>query len=134
MKTSATRFLPNKDLRNEIELFVKQRQVQAGCIITCVGSLQSATLRMANADQFKIFKGPFEIVSLVGTLSINGVHLHISLSDSEGRVIGGHMLEGCPIFTTAELVIGVMTDIQFDRQLDVEAGYDELKVENGKHN
>ena len=46
-------------------------------IVTCVGSLKQAHLRMAGATERTLFKGPFEITSLVGTLSQDGVpHAH----------------------------------------------------------
>lgn len=47
--------------------------------------------------------GPLEILSLVGTLSGGHGHLHISLSDSEGRVVGGHLIGDDEIFTTVEV-------------------------------
>lgn len=37
------------------------------------------------------FDGPYEIVSLVGTIAVNGPHIHISLSDGTGTTIGGHL-------------------------------------------
>lgn len=69
-----------------------------------------------------------EIVSLVGLLSKEGSHVHISLSDSTGTTIGGHLVEGCEIYTTAEIIIGIMPDYRFARELDPASGYQELKV------
>jgi predicted DNA-binding protein with PD1-like motif len=44
---------------------------------------------MANANSTTILKDShFEIVSLVGTLAVNGAHLHISISDPHGKTIG----------------------------------------------
>ena len=62
--------------------------------------------RSANHGDGTAVAGPLEIVSLVGTLSADGCHLHASVSNGEGRTSGGHLLEGCPIYTTAEVVIG----------------------------
>ena len=42
-------------------------------------------------------------MSLTGTLSRDGVHIHISLSDADGNVIGGHLIDGV-VFTTCEVV------------------------------
>ena len=50
-------------------------------------------------------QGRHEIVSLVGTLAGEG-HLHASLSDHHGCVIGGHVMGNMIVFTTAEVVIG----------------------------
>lgn len=37
----------------------------------------------------------FEIVSLTGTLSRHGAHLHIAIADFQGNVVGGHLMDGC---------------------------------------
>jgi predicted DNA-binding protein with PD1-like motif len=71
----------------------------------------------------------FEIVSLVGTLSTHGIHLHISISDKDGKTIGGHLEKGCLIYTTAEIVIGVSEDFIFVRTVDENTGYKELEIQ-----
>ncbi len=69
-----------------------------------------------------------EIVSLSGTLSPDGLHLHIALAGRDGRCVGGHLLDGCIVHTTAELVIGELTDLAFRRVEDPATGYRELSV------
>ncbi|HEV7397005.1 MAG TPA: PPC domain-containing DNA-binding protein, partial [Pyrinomonadaceae bacterium] len=123
MKLFALRLRPGQDLRLEIEKFAKAKGLKAGFIITTVGSLQQAALRLANQSDSSRFEGKFEIVSLVGTLSEEGVHLHISLSDNTGKTIGGHLVEGCVIYTTAEIVIGEARGIVFSRETDQTTGY-----------
>jgi predicted DNA-binding protein with PD1-like motif len=72
-----------------------------------------------------------EIVSLVGTLScVDGHHLHTSLSDKEGRVIGGHVFGEMRVFTTAEIAIAECLDLTFSRPIDPETGFDELSIKN----
>ena len=70
-----------------------------------------------------------EIVSLVGTLSAGG-HLHASLSDRNGKVVGGHVLGNMIVFTTAEVVIGDCEAIYFTREMDPKTGFKELIVNN----
>ena len=108
---------------------MKHYRVEAGAMLTCVGSLTDVTLRLANQDGPTVWQGHFEIVSLVGTLSTNGSHLHLSVSDSTGRTIGGHLLDGCKIYTTAEIVIGVMPGLRYSREPDPTFGYRELVVQ-----
>lgn len=72
--------------------------------------------------------GRFEIVSLVGTLNPDA-HLHICLSDSEGRTVGGHVLGDLEVFTTAEVVVGEAGHLHFTRQVDEETGFPELGVQ-----
>lgn len=124
----ALRLKPGQDLRVELEKFAKLRGVRAGYIITCVGSLNHATLRLANQSELSRFEGKLEIVSLVGTLAPDGPHLRLSVSDNTGKTIGGHLVEGCPIYTTAEIIIGEAEDLQFTREQDAASGYQELKI------
>jgi uncharacterized protein len=128
MQTLALRLGPGEDLADALVGLVGARGLQAGLILTCVGSLRHATLRLANRDEGTRFGGPFEIVSLVGTLGPDGNHLHLALSDGDGRMVGGHLLSGCPIYTTAEIVIGELSEQLFTRPLDPATGYDELMV------
>lgn len=129
MKYYALRLYPGQDVKNEITDFTKKQQIKAGIVLTCIGSLSSARLRLADENVTKKLEEKFEILSLQGTLSQDGCHLHISISDSEGSVIGGHLLDGCIIYTTAEIVIGEVDDLTFSREYDPQTGFDELKVE-----
>jgi hypothetical protein len=124
----ALRLTPGRDLRVELERFVKERNIDAAYIVTAVGSLQAAKIRFADKENGTAFDGKFEIVSLVGTVSQNGSHLHISISDGTGKTIGGHLVEGCKIYTTAEIIIGVAEDLTFTRETDSQTTYKELKI------
>jgi len=119
-------------LRAELERFTKENKISAGFIITAVGSLKETRIRLADQTGSTAFEGKYEIVSLVGTLAPDGVHLHISLSDKTGKTIGGHLTEGCKIYTTAEIVIGVSDKIVFTRETDAETTYKELKIRRRK--
>ncbi|MDB5284282.1 MAG: hypothetical protein JWO06_3357 [Bacteroidota bacterium] len=127
-KIFALRLRSGDDLKLSIIDFVKQNKLKAGYIITCVGSLQKANLRLANKNEATAFKGKFEIISLVGTLSPGGVHLHLGIAHSNGKSIGGHLMDGCIIYTTAEIVIGEALQLQFARNKDANTGYRELVV------
>lgn len=128
LRTYALRLKPGQDLRRELLAFAEQHQLRASAILTGVGSLTTVSLRLANQPGPTQYKGHFEIVSLVGTLSINGSHLHLSVADSTGRTIGGHLVDGNLIYTTVELVIGEMPELDFRREPDPTYGYQELTV------
>lgn len=128
MTIHALRLVPGQDLKRELDAFVRKEQLKAGFILTCVGSLQQAMIRPANQPDAISRVEKFEIVSLVGTLSPDGAHLHISLSDSLGNTIGGHLLEGNLIYTTAEIVIGEAENLTFSRETDPITTYKELKI------
>ena len=57
----------------------------------------------------------FEIVSVTGTVSIHGSHIHVSISDEDGKTIGGHLVSGCKIYTTVEIVLAVFDDVVYKR-------------------
>jgi len=128
MKIHALRLHPQQDLKQELLKFTQDNSIKAGFILTCVGSLTRATLRMADESITKDFEKRFEINSLVGTLSQEGVHLHTSLSDASGLEIGGHLKEGCLIYVTAEIIIGELEDCAFLREFDPDTGFKELVV------
>ncbi|MGZ7049498.1 MAG: PPC domain-containing DNA-binding protein [Methanobacterium sp.] len=125
-----SRLMPEEDLKEGINNIIRQNGVKSGIIICIVGSLNSATLRMANGKS-KSFKRPFEIVSAQGTVSENGIHVHVAISDEEGHVIGGHLNEGCIINTTAEICI-LKSNLSLNRVFDPKTGYKELVMENKK--
>jgi len=129
IKTFAIRLHPGQDLKIELDSLAKQHDMEAAYVITCVGSLTRAVLRYANLDLVTL-NGPFEIVSLTGTLSRHGSHYHIAISDSDGRTYGGHLKEGCKIHTTAEIILGILPGLRFTRVADDETGCNELEIEN----
>ncbi|WP_308571925.1 DNA-binding protein [uncultured Methanobacterium sp.] len=121
------RLAPGQDLKKSLENIRDAEDLKSGIILCMVGSLQNAVLRMADG-RVKVVKGPLEIVSATGTLATNGVHIHLSVADKEGRVTGGHLKNGCLVHTTAEICIahGAMV---FKRVFDPETGYRELEIE-----
>ena len=128
MKVVPLRLQPGDDLRLALEAWMAEQQAQAGCVISAVGSISPAQLRLAGATQATAIHGDLEILSLSGTLSPNGAHLHIAISGSSGAVIGGHLCAGSLVRTTAELVIGLLPEWQFSRKLDPATGYAELQI------
>ncbi|WP_240625571.1 PPC domain-containing DNA-binding protein [Spirosoma pollinicola] len=132
MQTYSVRLKPGQDLKKSLDLLVQQERIGAGALITCVGSLTDVTLRLANQEGPSVWRGHFEIVSLVGTLSTSGSHIHLSVSDSTGRTIGGHLLQGCIIYTTAEILVGVMPELTYSREPDPTFGYHELVIRKRK--
>ena len=124
----AVRLTRGQDLKQAIQSLVKQHQISAGSIASCVGCVSSIRLRLANADHTLEIEAPFEIVSVMGTLTPDHQHIHISLADETGKVIGGHLLEGTVIATTAELILHTYPDFTFTREHDESTGYTELVI------
>ena len=131
MKTYTFRLRPKQDLFDSIQAFVDEHNIEAGCILSGVGSLTHATLRLANREYYNEYDGHFEIVSMTGTTAVSGSHLHISISDSDGVTIGGHLVSGCKIYTTAEIVLASFENIVYARELlENDSGYEELVVKS----
>ncbi|HEY9857651.1 MAG TPA: PPC domain-containing DNA-binding protein [Stenomitos sp.] len=124
----ALRLRPGEDLLLGLERFATTQRLQAGFVMAIVGSLRHARIRLANQPEATDFAGTFEIVSLSGTLTEEGAHLHLSLSDGTGRTIGGHLVDGCLVYTTAEVILGELSALTFSRELDPETTYPELVV------
>ena len=128
LQVLAHRLMPGADLKKSIVNLAQSQIATSGCILTCTGSLTQAVIRLAGASKVLEAKGPFEILALSGTLSQEGVHLHITLSDDQGRCLGGHLVDGSLVATTAELVIGVIPELRFTRPHDAATGYGELHI------
>jgi len=129
MQAYTFRLKPGQDLFDSIETFVAENKIEAGCVLSSVGSLTHATLRLANREYFSEYEGHFEIVSMTGTVSMNGSHIHVSISDGDGVTIGGHLVSGCKIYTTAEMVLAMFEDVVYKRELlENDSGYEELVV------
>jgi predicted DNA-binding protein with PD1-like motif len=119
---------PGEDLKLSLAKFCLAHNLSAAAIVSCVGSLRQLHLRLASGKDFLKLPKLFEIVSLVGTLSIHGIHLHLSVADTSGAVIGGHLMDENLIHTTAEIVIAEFDDVHFERKFDEMTGYKELAI------
>ena len=128
MRTHALRLRRGDDLRLALERVTRELRLAAGCIVSCVGSLSRARLRLAGSEEVRELTGPLEIVALVGTLSSDGPHLHVALADRTGVVFGGHLLKGSLVHTTAEIVLGELGELRFARRRDPDTGWNELEI------
>ncbi|MEL6399509.1 MAG: PPC domain-containing DNA-binding protein [Cyanobacteria bacterium J06626_4] len=124
----ALRLPPDADLKISLQTFTQQQQLAAACILTAVGSLTVAQLRFAGQATPTVLPERFEIVSLVGTLSVAGLHLHLAIANAQGQLWGGHLMPGCRIYTTAEIVVGALPGLRFQRLADEQTGYRELAI------
>ncbi len=128
LKIHALRLNPDQDLKQAIVQYTLDQTIKAGFIMTAVGSLKQAALRFADQSKIEIRVGRFEILSLTGTLCLDGVHLHLALADQLGQTLGGHLQPGCLIYTTAEIIIGESPTHHFSRELDPMTGFQELQI------
>lgn len=128
MDTLPLRLNPGDDLRSALQAALRERGVQAGFVLAGIGSLSDARLRLAAAEQLTLVPGPSEILTLSGSLGADHAHLHMSVSDAQGRVWGGHVMAECRVRTTAEVLIALLPEWRLTRELDAITGYAELVV------
>jgi hypothetical protein len=128
MKIHIFRLHPGQDLKLEIDNYTKKNKIKASVIVSCVGALTKATIRMAGARKMNTYEEDFEIVSLVGTAEKGYSHLHIAFSSEEGETIGGHLKSPSIVGTTAEVVLGEIEDVSFERVFDKDTDCKELVI------
>ncbi len=132
MRLVAVRLHEGDKLKESIEAYVRKHQLPSATIISAVGSLNTARIRMAGAQpdkqDIRTYEQPMEIVSLIGNLGQRRTHLHIAVSLPDGSVIGGHLKEDSEVHTTVELVLAVDDTLQFDEEPDADTGFGELKI------
>lgn len=128
IKAHCLRLLPGQDLKEEIINLCESQNITAGYIASAVGSLEKINLRLAGADQFLKRADKYEILSVNGTVSTNGLHLHLSAADRLGHTFGGHLMNENIIFTTCELIILELRSFNFTRDLDLSTGFKEIKI------
>jgi predicted DNA-binding protein with PD1-like motif len=132
LKTFPIRLHPGQDLRSALEAAVISQNCRAAFVLSGIGSLSTVGLRFAGAEQPERLTGDMELLSLSGTVAFDGAksssHLHMALSTATGQVLGGHVAPGCLVRTTAEVLLALLPEWQFEREPDVSTGFDELMM------
>ena len=123
------RLQPGDDLVDALLDHCQAHTISAATIVSCIGSLSNVGLRMAGAEEINTYVEELEVISLAGTLCADRKHhLHCAVSRRDGSVIGGHLKGAAVVRTTAEVVIGLMPQIEFSREHDEATGYLELQI------
>ena len=132
VKTLPVRLTPGQDLRAALEAAVLAQNCHAAFVLSGIGSLSTAGIRLAGAAQPTRLNGDMEVLTLSGTVAVDGEktvsHMHMAISTATGQVLGGHVAPGCIVLTTAEVLLALLPDWQFTREPDAQTGYDELVI------
>lgn len=137
MQTLPIRLTPGQDLRAALEAAVRARGCWAAFVVSGIGSLSDARIRFAGADEPMCIRGDSEILSLSGTIGVDGPqdggarghsHLHMAVSAATGEVFGGHVAPGCRVRTTAEVLLVLLPEWSFTREPDASTGFAELVI------
>jgi predicted DNA-binding protein with PD1-like motif len=128
MELFPLRLAPGADLRRALEDLATSQGAESAFVVAGIGSLDGAHLRLAGADTTTSIAGPVELLSISGTLTPAGAHLHMSVADAGGRVHGGHVVYGNVVRTTAEILLARLSHWSLTRELDPATGFKELLV------
>lgn len=120
--------LPGDDLRRALEGHVATQGLTAAFVLAGIGSLRPARVRLAGAGSTMDLDDDLELLSLSGTIALSGSHLHLSVADASGRVVGGHVAYGCIVRTTAEVLLALLPGWDFSRDPDARSGWSELVI------
>lgn len=126
MKTLCCRLHRGDDLLLSLQKLAQENNIDAAVILCAVGCVSRTRLRDASGVTVREIHEPCEIVSVTGTVSAQRCHIHISLSREDLTTLGGHLMEGCIVNTTCELVLGILDSWRFDVEQDALTGYDEI--------
>ena len=98
---------PGSDLRLSLEELGRQHGIN-GFVLGVVGNLTRAAFQCPGQAEPTVLEGDLEVITLNGTISPSGVHLHLSLSDGACQVWGGHLEPGTVVQKGVDLLIGVL--------------------------
>lgn len=79
-----------------------------GFVLGVVGNLTQAAFQCPGRTHPTVLRGDLEVITLQGTLSPRGVHLHLSVSDGDCQVWGGHLESGTIVQKAVDLLVGVV--------------------------
>lgn len=106
----AIRIDRKEDLLRGIEQALAEHNVSDGVIVSACGSVTTYRIHMVDTvtyppiDYSEAKSGPYQIQALQGIVADGEVHAHIILSNKDGA-FGGHLEEGCEIFTGVEIAV-----------------------------
>ena len=98
---------PGSDLHQSLHALAQERQI-TGFVVGVVGNLTRAAFQCPGRPEPTVLEGDLEVITLNGTLSPQGVHLHLSLSDGACQVWGGHLEPGTLVQKGVDLLIAVL--------------------------
>ena len=107
MRTVALHLDAGSDVRRTLEALARSENA-TGFVLSVVGNLAQAAFQCPGKPQPTLLHGELEIITLQGTLSPAGVHLHLSFSDGECQVWGGHLEPGTVVHKGADVLVGFL--------------------------
>ena len=107
MDTLTLHLEPGQDLLLSLSEVATEKRV-SGFLLGVVGNLSKASFQCPGRDKPTVLEGELEIITLNGTFDVDGVHLHLSLSDGACQVWGGHLETGSLVLKGTDLLLGIL--------------------------
>ena len=125
--TIVARIDKGEEITEQVRVIAEREDIKLATV-EALGALNDFTVGVFNTVEKQYyanrFQGPYEIVSLTGTISAKDgafyQHLHLSAGDEKGVVYGGHLNQAM-VSATCEMVIRVI-DGRVDREMSEEIG------------
>ena len=127
------RLKPGTDLLGGIQAACERYQIHNGVVISAIGSLKKVRFCDVEAlPEKKCGYGYGRVLALDETIELTGaggvicsdaeqninLHIHISMSDKNGKAYGGHLVEGTEVLMTADIVLGEIEGVDMLREYD----------------
>lgn len=119
-----SRMQEGDDVAESIKKKAENSGVKAG-IFMLIGALKHAELGCYKKGEYvtTTLDGPLEVASCMGNIAIDEkgetiVHAHIVVSNDKGEAHGGHLMKGCVVGPTAELVFVEVVGVDLQRRYD----------------
>lgn len=129
-----SRMEPGEDVLETIETVAAEYGIESGQV-SLIGAISGAKLGYFHleANEYRDFTvdEDVEVVSCMGNIStLDGkamVHAHMIVADEAGKCYGGHLMPGCKVSVTIELVI-METTAEVTRARDEKTGLNLLNI------
>jgi predicted DNA-binding protein with PD1-like motif len=125
---------PGEDFHECIEKVAEQKGIQAGAILSGIGTFDKARIHhivdteFPATDKFVQIEGPVELCSVDGIIADYKPHMHCSMALRGGELFSGHLEPGCRVLYLAEVVIARLSGAELERDEHPEFGTPRLKV------
>jgi hypothetical protein len=133
-KTVFSRLLEGEDLAETIKKQAETNGIRAGFFIL-IGTVKHAALGYYKEGKYETVRleGPLEVASCTGNVAVDEkgevvIHAHVVVSNEKGEAFGGHLMKGCDVGATAELVMIEAADIKVRRVYDEKTKLKLLKL------
>tara|TARA_Y100001968_G_C19376043_1_gene727728 strand:+ start:694 stop:1305 length:612 start_codon:yes stop_codon:yes gene_type:complete len=111
MEHSFYKLSSGSDILNSLNEF-QVHSNSTSFLISAVGDLSKVSFKCPLNQKPIILEKKLEIITLSGYLTSTDTHLHISVSDDNCNVFGGHLLSGSVVLSSLDLLIGSIPNLK----------------------